>query len=270
LYSYFLSLESIHHETIPKKHKAIEGISGISVCYSIAAILFTCCLGGKMFFAFLGVILDIVFAAGFIAIAIMTRDGATSCKGTTVKTPLGNGPPNSNRINNGQTVTPKLRTLCHMESAVFAVSIIGAFLFIVAALFQLWLGRRHRKEKAYGPSPANGYTSGNGIKFFSRRRGEKSAHSRAAKDAEIAGAAGVGAAAVHHHENGHHTGVTGDPRYSGTTADGSYVGNKYENTAAPGSGVPVAGGYHSGPAGAAVNPYGYDAPAAPGQARSHF
>jgi len=260
LYSYFLSLESIHHQHISNKQRAVEGISGIAVVYSIAAILFTCCLGGKMIFALIGVVLDIVFAAGFIAIAVMTGNGATNCKGATVNTPLGNGPSNSHQIANGGIINPSLRTVCHMESACFAVAIIGAVIFIIAALVQLWLGRRHQKEKAYGPSPANNYTSGSGVRFFSRRKGAKSAHARMSKDAEMAGAAGLaGGALEHHHHEQQHNGVTG--------ADGTYVGNKYENGPVD-AGIPTAGGYHSGPTGAAVNPYGYDA--APGQGRSHF
>jgi len=261
LYSYFLSLESIHHVHIPNKHRAIEGISGIAVCYSIAAILFTCCLGGKVLFAFLGIVLDAAFAAGFIAIAVMTGNGASNCRGATVQTPLGDGPSNSHQISNGAKITPSLRTVCHMESACFAVAIIGAAIFIIAALMQLWLGRRHQKEKAYGPSPANNYTSGSGVRFFSRRKGAKSAHARVAKDAEMAGAAGLaGAALEHHHHHEQHNGVTGN--------EGTYIGNKYETTAAPNSGIPTAGGYHTGTTGTAVNPYGYDGAA--GQARSHF
>jgi hypothetical protein len=62
-------------------------------------------------------------------------------------------------------------------------------------------------------------------------------------------------AAAHH--------VNGRDSYGTTTTD-SYVGNKYEpaqyatdGLAAP-VGVPVAGGYHTGPAGTEVNPYGYE------------
>jgi hypothetical protein len=81
----------------------------------------------------------------------MAGDGATSCTGQTVKTPLGEGPSNSHSASNGALLTASLRTICHMESAVFAVAIIGAFLFLIGAVMQLWLGRKHRKDKAYGP-----------------------------------------------------------------------------------------------------------------------
>ena len=71
-----------------------------------------------------------------IAIAVMTRHGADSCKGT-VNTPLGTGPVNSQAAGYGKngfgfgggenvTYLPKLGLACRLNSAAFAVSIIGA------------------------------------------------------------------------------------------------------------------------------------------------
>jgi len=259
IYSYFLATEKTHHAGILIKHRAIEGIGGSGVLYTLIALVLTCFLGGIALFAFLGVILDLLFTGGFIAVAIMTKDGATSCKGNNLKTPLGNGPSTSHIGRNGAIYTPMLRTVCHLESAVFAVSIIGAFLFLLAAVFQLWLGRRHQKDKRYGPSPANGYTSGSGGRgFFRRRRGARVGHDRALKDAEVGAIPAGGLAATNGHH--HHHADTRDS-YAGTATTGdSYVGNKYENNQhahEPVAGQ-TAGGYHTGPAGTGVNPYGYD------------
>jgi len=255
LYSYFLATQSQHNVPIPQWEKAVEGISGAGVLYTIFAVILTCFLGGKPFFAFLAVVLDVLFTAGFIAIAVMTRHGS-SCSNDQVQTPLGDGPRDSHKGRDGAIYTPSLATACRLNTVSMAVAIIGAFIFLISAFVQVFLGRHHQKQNRYGPSPANNYTKGNGIRFFKRRRGARSAHAAATKDAE-AGTFGTGV-------------VAADPTHHNT---GSYVGNKYEAEPAytghhtgvlngHNSTVPVAGGYHTGPAGSAVNPYGYDNKAA--------
>lgn len=111
-------------------------MSGIAVVYTIAAVLLTCFLGGVKFFAFVAMVLDLVFCAAFIALAVLTRDGASSCSGT-VTTPLGVGPADRNAQGYGQngfgfgqgenaTYFPRLGFACRLNSACFAVAIIGA------------------------------------------------------------------------------------------------------------------------------------------------
>lgn len=48
IYSYFLSVESDRHAHIPTSQKAITGLSGAVVLYTLFAILLTCFLGGKV------------------------------------------------------------------------------------------------------------------------------------------------------------------------------------------------------------------------------
>jgi len=251
LYSYFLATERTHDVPIPAKHKAIEGIGGAGCLYTLIALVLTCFLGGFTLFAFIGIALDLLFMGAFIAVAIMTRDGASSCKKNPVKTPLGTGAPDSHVGTNGAVWTGTLYTICRLETVVFAVAIIGAFFFLLAALVQFWLGRRHQREKRYGPSPANGYTSGSGRRGFFRRKQHGVGSTRSRKSAEVGAipAGGVGVGHGHDHTtNGRHS-------YNTATTD-SYVGNKYEETQyAP---THTAGGYHTGPAGTGVNPYGYD------------
>jgi len=241
IYSYFLAAEHDHHAGIPKAQRAIEGVGGSGVLYGIFAVILTCFLGGVSLFAFIGIVLDLLFCGAFIAVAILTRDGVHSCTANSINTPLGTGNPESKLGRDGKTFSIKLKTACRMEKAVFAVSIIAAGLFLIAAVFQVWLGRRHKKDKAYGPSPANNYTSGKAGRggFFARRRAKK----HAARDAEagIISSNGVG-----HHDHS----VNGNRMSHNTATTDSYVGNKYE----PGQ----AGGYHTGPAGTGVNPYGYE------------
>lgn len=73
-------------------------------------------------------------------------------------------------------------------------------------LFELALMRHHKKEKRYGPSPSNNYTSGSRKRFgFGRRK------NKTTRDAELA-TMGGGVAGDKHHNGirpSHDTGVTG-------------------------------------------------------------
>jgi len=249
IYSYFLSVLADRDLPIYTWAKAVEGMSGAAVLYTIFAVLLTCFLGGKTFFALLAILLDLLFCAAFVAIAVLTRDGAHSCSGH-VNTPLGNGQSNakegfrSNGPDQGHQVTyaVSLGTACRLNSASFAVAILGAVLFLLSALVQLALNRHHKKEKRYGPSPANGYTRGSGTKFWQRRR-----KNHGLRDAEMAGAVpATGALAPGHTTHTTHTAhdvrPSHDTAYTGSTA--ATHGATYENPHKP-----LAGGYHTAPAG---------------------
>jgi len=251
VYSYFLSVQADRNVVIPRWQQAVEGISGAAVLYLIFAVVLTCCLGGVAFFAFLALVLDVLFAGGMIAIAVMTRDGASSCTGR-VQTPLGNGPADSNGsfgsngfgTGNGENLTyaASLGSICRLNTAAFAVSIVAAFLFLCTAAMQVALVRHHKKEKRYGPSPDNGYTAGYGKKkrfgFGRKNKGT------ATKDVEL--------------------GRQSSDGMTGTTVGNSGVGGVGHtqddalpnvNGAAPGG---AHNGYYTAPTGTgAVNPYGY-------------
>ena len=177
IFSYFLAVLSNHKLPIDTRVRAVEGMSGASVLYLLFAVLLTLFLGGITFFAFIAVVLDICFIGCYAAIAWFTRSGAGSCTGN-VNTVLGSGP----------SYAPNLRQACRLETAVFAVAIINIFLFIITAVLQVLLVRHHKKEKRYGPSPANNYTSGTGSTPFWRRNKKI----RNTRDAEMA-TAGTGA-----------------------------------------------------------------------------
>jgi len=244
IYSYFLAWLAHQNINIPQWEKAVEGLSGSACLYLIFAVLFTCCLGGKSFFAFIAIVLDILFCGAFVAIAVLTRDGTGTCSSNSyVHTPVGNGKGSVNLHD-----APTLSFMCRLNKTAFAVSIIGAGLFFVSAFVQLWISRTHQKEKRFGPSPRNNYTSGSGNRWFSRRRGPKTTHDAYAKDAET-GVIGGGLAAP-----GQDVRPSHDTAYTGSTMgnNNAYVGDKY---APP---VPTHGGYHTAPTGAGVNPYGYE------------
>ena len=61
-------------------------------------------------------------------------------------------------------------------------------LFLISAVLQVALSRSHKREKRYGPSPANNYTSGSGKRKPWQRK------NKAMQDAEL-GAVGAGALA---------------------------------------------------------------------------
>jgi hypothetical protein len=128
IFSYFLAALHNHGLPIATYVKAVEGISGAAVIYTIFALLLVCCLGGIAFFSVLGMLLDFCFAGAFIYIAWATRGGDGSCKGN-VNTPFGSG---NTYVDNsvpkgtgGFTKLPGLHQSCQLETACFAVAIVG-------------------------------------------------------------------------------------------------------------------------------------------------
>ena len=105
---FFLDLHR-NNQGIPKWEKAVEGISGAAVIYTAFAVIFTCFLGGVTVFSALGILLDLLFLGGFIAIAILGRGGLRSCRGS----------PNS-------IFGQGYRKACKLEKGVFVVAVIGA------------------------------------------------------------------------------------------------------------------------------------------------
>ncbi|KAJ5239062.1 hypothetical protein N7468_003681 [Penicillium chermesinum] len=164
IFSYFLAILSHHNQTIATWVKAVEGLAGATTLYGLLGTIFVCCLGGVAFFAFLGVVFDVLFMGAMIAVAILTRHGVNKCSGI-VDTPVGKG-----NANDDSPSDLRYRTACRLEKAVFAVSIIGIFFFLVSVFFQVLLARHHKREKRFGPSPANGYTSGSRRWFWSKNK----------------------------------------------------------------------------------------------------
>ncbi|KAL8889974.1 MAG: hypothetical protein Q9215_002843 [Flavoplaca cf. flavocitrina] len=160
--SYWLAVLSRRDDPIPTWEKAVEGIAGAAVLYTAFAVLLTFFLGGKTFFAFLAVVLDVCFIAGFIAIAVLARGGTNSCSGDNPPSPIGQGE----------------RTSCRLQTAVFAVAIAMALCFLVSLALQILLSRHHKKEKRFGPGPSNDYTSGSGKKrpFWKRNKAASTGH----------------------------------------------------------------------------------------------
>jgi hypothetical protein len=127
LFSYFLATLHNHNMHIATHLRAVEGISGAAVLYTILALLTLCCLAGHSFPSFILMVFDVAFIGGFIYVAWANRNGASSCNGI-VDTPFGRGDADTNVVDNGNggfTALPSLRQACKMETACLAVSIVA-------------------------------------------------------------------------------------------------------------------------------------------------
>merc|ERR1712093_403889 len=115
IFSYYLATLTDHSLPISVHIKAVEGISGAAVLYTLAALVLVYCLGGIAFFSALGMVLDFAF------IAWVTRHATDgSCSGF-VRTAYGNGYTNlDNDVvggDGGVTILPSLRTACRLQKA---------------------------------------------------------------------------------------------------------------------------------------------------------
>ena len=125
IFSYFLATLHNHNLRITNQVRAVEGISGAAVLYTLIALLLLCCLAGIALFSIIAIILDILFIGAFIYIAWANRDGAGSCKGY-VDTPFGRGQSTSNvQGSSGFTSLPSFHTACRLQTACLAVAIIA-------------------------------------------------------------------------------------------------------------------------------------------------
>lgn len=198
------------------------------------------------FFGFIAIVIDIALVGAFIAIAILTRRATNHCGNdlnTYLNTPLGLSA--SSSFNGDITYAVSGKTACRLNKAAFACSIIGAFLFLIAAIFQVLLIRSGKKEKRYGPSPANNYTSGSGKRNYAFWNKKSKNSQVVSRDAEMGTAAGAPAGGL--------TAPAQDIRPSYET--GTTVGNNanvYDSTKVEGS----HSGYYTQPHGTGVNPYG--------------
>lgn len=162
IYSYFLAALSNHDYRTFNSIRAVEGISGAAVLYTLIALLLLCCLAGRKVTSFLAMFLDVAFIAAFVYVAVVNRHGAASCNGV-VTTPFGRGRGGAEPVDNGGfTALPTYRTACRLQKACLAVSIVAIIFFILSLVNEWALARHHSKDKRFGPSPGNNYTSGYG------------------------------------------------------------------------------------------------------------
>jgi hypothetical protein len=130
IFSYFLAALHNHGLDIDNYARAVEGISGVAVLYTLIGLLLLCFVAGRAFFSLFAILMDLAFVGAFIWVAYATRSGARSCSGT-VDTIFGTGDADgSNTVpapNGGVTVLPSFKQACQLMTACFAVSIIAMY-----------------------------------------------------------------------------------------------------------------------------------------------
>lgn len=126
IYSYFLATLANHDLPISNTIRAVEGISGIAVLYTLAGLLLLCCLAGRTFSSFIAIIFDVAFIGAFIYVAVANRGGASSCDNY-VDTPFGSGKAGDTAEGrtDGFTSLPSYHVACQLQSACLAVSIVA-------------------------------------------------------------------------------------------------------------------------------------------------
>lgn len=122
IWSYFIAALVKSNMGVANTWRAVEGLAGAATLYTIFAVLLTCFLGGMRVFAFLGIVMDLLFMGAMIAIAVLVRQGIHSCSGT-VNTVFGTGM--SSAIVPVEW-NPRYATVCKLEKTVFALAVAGA------------------------------------------------------------------------------------------------------------------------------------------------
>ncbi|KAK7427962.1 hypothetical protein QQZ08_005575 [Neonectria magnoliae] len=169
IYSYFLATLHNHKLSISDTIRAVEGISGLAVLYTLAGLVLLCCLAGHTASSFIAVVLDVAFIGAFIYVAVANKDGSSDCTGY-LDTPFGRGKAGEKaKGSDGFTALPSFKVACRLQSACLALAIIAIIFFVFSIVMEVALARHHNREKRYGPGPQNNYTSGYGPKggFFS-------------------------------------------------------------------------------------------------------
>lgn len=263
IFSYFLAAQSKNGFPIAIWMRAVEGIAGAATLYTLFAVVLTFFLGGITAFAFLGIVLDILFIGAFIAVAYFTRGGVRNCEGLADESFFGNGPDGIN----GSNASP--RTICNLDKTCFILAIIlmyvhitssskfskltlPSFLFLLSAILQLLLGKHHQREKRFGPGPSNNYTAGTGRRrsLFGRKKKNKDglvatepvdthAHPHSTRDVEL----GTAAAATRPSGDTATTMVAPGTAYGGP--EHKYDGYNSNRDSARHHGVPAVGHHHN-------------------------
>lgn len=124
IYSYFLATLRSHNLRTPAYVRAVEGISGAGVLYTLLGLLLLCWLAGHILPSSIAILLDIAFIGAFIYVAWANRSGAGTCRGY-IDTPYGNAQSGNHISGTSSPGLPSSRAACRLQSASLAVAIVA-------------------------------------------------------------------------------------------------------------------------------------------------
>ncbi|KAG6116666.1 hypothetical protein E4U13_001678 [Claviceps humidiphila] len=155
IFSYLLVALHEYGLQIDVDLRAVEGISGSAVLYTLINMLSQCCLASDLgCMAPLAVVFDVGFMAGFIFVAVVNKNGAEACRGNT-DSPFGRGQgqlgdeaswPNMDGLNSHF----RPHAACELQRASFFTSIIAICLFVLSLLAEfvlVWHRRRQMQQQ---------------------------------------------------------------------------------------------------------------------------
>ncbi|KAG6102700.1 hypothetical protein E4U31_003269 [Claviceps sp. LM219 group G6] len=156
IFSYLLVALHEYGLQIDVDLRAVEGISGAAVLYTLINMLSQCCLAsGLGCMSPLAVVLDVGFMAGFIFVAVVNKNGARACRGYT-DSPFDRDQgqsddkaswPNMDGLNSHF----RPHAACELQRASFFTSIIAICLFVLSLLAEfvlVWHRRRQLQKQA--------------------------------------------------------------------------------------------------------------------------
>ncbi|RPB04143.1 hypothetical protein L873DRAFT_1667528 [Choiromyces venosus 120613-1] len=157
-----LSLADDSSEQLPKALYAILVISCVAVLYTFLS-LFTTCFGHRKFFL-VTLVMDFLLLGGFIAISVLMRGSAgMSCNSAEYSNSITSSSNNfpSNIYGSGGRSGNRPEILCQLDKSVFALAIALSVFFLITLFLSHLALKNHRKNRPFGPSPANGYSTRN-------------------------------------------------------------------------------------------------------------
>lgn len=162
LAAYILAVSIYHIQRIVKEgfspsnaFYAIIVISGVAVIWGLCSILGSF-LPHWIFAPIL--LFDLLLMGGFIAISILLRRAANArCQSAT----FNNYAVGAYSLWTKHSTSPYIhrpRIRCNLDKAAFGIAVATAVIFALLALMSFVLFQNHRRNRAFGPGPANSYS----------------------------------------------------------------------------------------------------------------
>ncbi|KAK1754770.1 hypothetical protein QBC47DRAFT_384905 [Echria macrotheca] len=161
IYSYFLAALGNHSLPIPTSVRAVEGISGFAILYTVVCIVVLCLFpraaASRPLSSLAVMVLDVAFASAFIYVASANGGASGGCSGN-VNTPFGSGDAQSGKMDRGgdgfTSLPASLGQACRLQAACLGAGVIAIFFFVFSPLAEVALIRHNRHQRRLGnPAP---------------------------------------------------------------------------------------------------------------------